>query len=59
MAILCPMHSMVFHFWILPTDFPSPSLLGSVGLVDREDLGSFPIVFLMRNRLLRVGLAQW
>lgn len=54
-----PMHSMVFHFQIPQTDFPSPSLLGSVGLVSREVLGSFHIGFLIRNTLLRVGLVQW
>lgn len=54
-----PMHSMVFHFQIPQTDFSSPSLLGSVGLVSREVLGPFPIGFLIRNVVLRVGLSQW
>lgn len=48
-----------FHFQILHTDFPSPSVLGSVGLVSREVLGLFPIGFLIRNTLLGVELAQW
>lgn len=59
METLYPMHSMVFDFQIPQTDFSSPSLLGSVRLVERAVLGPFPIGFLIRDRLLRVKLAQW